>query len=97
MSKKITAFLVFLLIALQAVIFFASEMSTSARIVTFVLVSITGATTILGDIYKRNLIRAVGEAMADEDRGEEFDVDAAFERAMRRRGKTAQDYDTPPE
>ena len=97
MSKKITAFLVFLLIALQAVIFFASEMSTSARIITLVLVSIAGASTILGDIYKRNLIRAVGEAMADKDRGEAFDVDAAFERAMQRRGKTTHDYDRPPD
>ena len=97
MSKKITAFLVFLLIALQAVIFFASEMSTSARIITLVLVSIAGATTILGDIYKRTLIRAAGEAMADKDRGEAFDVDAAFERAMQRRGKTTHDYDRPPE
>ena len=97
MSKKITAFLIFLLIVLQAVIFFASEMSTSARIITLVLVSIAGASTILGDIYKRNLIRAVGESLADKDRGEAFDVDAAFERAMRRRGKTTHDYDRPPE
>ena len=95
MPKKIAAFLVLLMIAFQAVIFFASEMSTSARITTLVLVSIAAATTIFGDLYKRTLIRLLGEAIADEDCGEEFDLDAAFERAMRRRGKTAQDFDKP--
>lgn len=97
MPNKITTFLALLIIAFQAVVFFALEMSTGERIFILVLISIAAATTIFGNIYKRTLIRAVGEAMADEDRGEEFDVDAAFERAMRRRGKTAQDYDTPPE
>ncbi|MBX7457303.1 hypothetical protein K3152_03505 [Qipengyuania sp. 1NDH17] len=95
MRKKITAFLVILLIAFQAAIFFASEMSTSARIITLVLVSIAAAATIFGNLYKQALVRSLGEAMAQEDSGEDFDVDAAFERAMRRRGKLPQEHDAP--